>query len=273
MIALFIIGWIAFTGTMTWFFHEIWMIPLWIIAGLPVGFLFMFGIIVAILYVWLPFLKEDSKIKSFLTKSCCKFATNVVCNITTTYEGTENVPKDGRVVIYCNHKSKLDPIILAQILPRTLLFTPKYELMKVIFLGPWMKAIGCEPIFRDDDKKTMQTIVRVIQKIKRGIAFIVFPEGTSRNKDSEELSKTRVGAYKVALKAEADIIPATIHGSSLIGVNAPFKNSKVHVIFHKPIKFEEFKNLNTTEIAELVEPVINETVNNSGDLTDANKDI
>ena len=68
--------------------------------------------------------------------------------------GKHNIPKKGPLVVYANHKSLNDPLILLQVFNRNLSFTPKKSLYKIWFLKTWFNAIGCFPIDRENDRET-----------------------------------------------------------------------------------------------------------------------
>jgi 1-acyl-sn-glycerol-3-phosphate acyltransferase len=267
MTAVFFISWIAFSTSLSVITYSVtpYLMILWVLIGPIVGIFVTIIFLLIFLYLVFPFLGIENKFKIRVTKSFASYSMQIICNTRVKHYGVENVPLTGKVVFYCNHKSRVDPLMITKPFKRNVLFTPKDELFHVPVFGDFLKSIGCEPIVRDDDKKTLYTIIKVIKKIQQGIIFVIFPEGTSKKKDSEELADTRIGAYKVALKAQADIIPITVIGSSKIAVNAPFKRTNCKVIYHKLIKYEDFKDMNTTELSQLVEPVINSQELETGD--------
>ena len=58
-------------------------------------------------------------------------------------------------------------------------------------------------------------------------------------------------------KAEADILPITVHNGHLIGQRSPFKNTKVKVTIHPLIKYEDVKELSTIELGAKIKDIIN----------------
>jgi 1-acyl-sn-glycerol-3-phosphate acyltransferase len=245
---------------LTYLIPVVWLFPLLFLLSLVLG-LATFGLALAInMYLIFPLLSHNSKYKKILTKSAGNFVVRYWCNCAITAEGIHKVPAKTPLIFYSNHKSKADPLILALLINRVVLFTPKAELLKVPFLGTYMNKIGCQPIYRQDDKKTARSVVKIIKSVKDGTAYVIYPEGTAKHKDSEEMSQTKIGAYKIALKAQADIIPLSIVGSSRISANFPFHKSGIKVIFHDLIKHEDIRDLSSNELAAKVESVINDSI-------------
>ena len=76
---------------------------------------------------------------------------------------------------------------------------------------------------------------RLISTLKRGISVIVYPEGT-RSKDGKMLPFKK-GAFHLAAKSQAVIIPLHIHGTrtALPKGGLLMRKNPVHVRFGKPI--------------------------------------
>ena len=99
---------------------------------------------------------------------------------------------------------------------------------------------------------------------KNGTSMIIFPEGGIKTRDVEEMVNLRAGAYKLATKSGAMILPCSIIGSSQIKSNRRIKRKDVTVIFYKPISKEEYQSMNTTEIGLRVEEIINSGIKEHG---------
>jgi 1-acyl-sn-glycerol-3-phosphate acyltransferase len=126
--------------------------------------------------------------------------------------GLENVPDaPGRkIIIMSNHQSQLDIPVLTRALDRLIGFVAKRELSKIPLLNFWMKQIGCVFIDRSDKRgahKAMETAARGMGSNP----LVVFPEGT-RSKDGR-LLPFKLGGTRLALLAQAIIVPALIEGS------------------------------------------------------------
>ena len=122
--------------------------------------------------------------------------------------GLDKVPRDRAVVLAPNHISDLDPVfVLGMILDFSRYrILAKKELFKNPFIDWFLGCLGAVPI--DRGKGDTETIDRVIAECKQGTKVLVFPEGT-RSKDGR-LGKLKSGAFVIAAKAGADILPCRI---------------------------------------------------------------
>ena len=122
--------------------------------------------------------------------------------------GLDKVPRDRAIVLAPNHISDLDPVfVLGMILDFSRYrILAKKELFKNPFIGWFLGCLGAVPI--DRGKGDTETIDRVIAECKQGTKVLVFPEGT-RSKDGR-LGKMKSGAFVIAAKAGADILPCRI---------------------------------------------------------------
>ncbi len=122
--------------------------------------------------------------------------------------GLDKVPRDRAVVLAPNHISDFDPVfVLGMILDFSRYrILAKKELFKNPFIGWFLGCLGAVPI--DRGKGDTETIDRVIAECKQGTKVLVFPEGT-RSKDGR-LGKLKSGAFVIAAKAGADILPCRI---------------------------------------------------------------
>ena len=96
-------------------------------------------------------------------------------------EGTENIPKDGPLVIASNHLSLLDPPVLGTAATRKVHFMAKEELF-VPVLGTIYKILGAFPVRRGGADRA--AIKHGIDILESGQVLAIFPEGT-RSKTGE----------------------------------------------------------------------------------------
>ena len=97
------------------------------------------------------------------------------------------------------------------------------------------------------------------EEVKQGRNFLIFPEGT-RSRMGNQLLPFKGGTFKSAVRARCPIVPC-----ALIDSYKPFDEKSiapvtVKLIYLKPICYEEYKGLKTTEIAELVKSRIEATI-------------
>lgn len=72
--------------------------------------------------------------------------------------GTENIPKEGGVLLCSNHKSLLDPISVGIKVKRQVKFMAKEELFKVPVLGWLITQFGAFPVKRGSQQRVFQDL-------------------------------------------------------------------------------------------------------------------
>jgi 1-acyl-sn-glycerol-3-phosphate acyltransferase len=123
--------------------------------------------------------------------------------------GRERVPREGGVVIACNHFSWIDPPALGAACPRTIYYMAKVEAHRVPGLGALIRAFGTFPVRRgESDREAVRTMRKVVHE---GLALGLFVEGTRQR--SGVPGTVLPGAAMVALQEGVPIVPVAIHGS------------------------------------------------------------
>ena len=127
--------------------------------------------------------------------------------------GLENVPEGG-FVLAANHTSNFDPWPLGiPFLPdRQLRFMAKAELFNPV-LAPILRAGGAFKVRRGEgDVEAMRTAVDLVRE---GEIVVMFPEGTRQTKGlvKRHTARPHTGAARIALAANAPLVPAAIDGT------------------------------------------------------------
>jgi 1-acyl-sn-glycerol-3-phosphate acyltransferase len=155
--------------------------------------------------------------------------------------GQENIPKDGGVLLCCNHINNLDPPLLGSACPRVVRFMAKAELFDIPILGSLVRNVHAFPVKRGtSDKQALRTGMKLLND---GHVIGVFPEGT-RSKDGK-LQKGLAGAGFFALKSDAAVVPCAIVGSYDI-----FKPQKI--IFGKQIDFNKEEKISAQDAVDII---------------------
>lgn len=173
--------------------------------------------------------------------------------------GIENIPEEPGFMFFPNHQGLYDVLALLESCEKPFAFVIKKEAKNIILLKQIIRATGSLPIDREDLRQSMKVIQQVTAEVKEGRNFLIFAEGTRSHKGNE-LNEMKGGSFKSAVKAKCPIVPV-----ALIDAFRPFdeKSTKpvtVHVYYLKPIPYEEYQPLNTTELAELVKGRIEEAI-------------
>lgn len=152
--------------------------------------------------------------------------------------GVEHVPRDGAVVLACNHLSNLDPVLLAIPCPRQISYLAKIELFRVPVLGSLIRGYGAIPLQRSaSDPEAIRLAERVLEQRQ---VLALFPEGT-RSRDGT-LKPFRFGAARLALKYNVPLIPVAIIGTDkAMPAGAKFpRRVPIHIAFARQIDTASF---------------------------------
>jgi 1-acyl-sn-glycerol-3-phosphate acyltransferase len=150
--------------------------------------------------------------------------------------GRENLPKGG-YVLAANHTSNFDPWPLGMPLfpRRQLRFMAKSELFKPV-LGQILRAGGAFPVRRGEGD--LEAIEQAVELVRAGEIVVMFPEGTRREKGLRKKHRARphTGAARIALAAEAPLVPAAIKGTDRISRLGPLR-----VAYGKPVPLDDLR--------------------------------
>ena len=163
--------------------------------------------------------------------------------------GKDRLAPGGCYVFMANHASLLDIPALFAHLPYQFHIMAKKELFYTPFLGWHLRAAGHFAIDRGDGRKTARSIRRVVLALRKGRSLAVFPEGT-RSADGG-LKEFKPGAFKIALRAGASIVPVTIRGAHELlpkGSLTP-RFGRVDLIIGEPIEAASYSE---DELPELI---------------------
>lgn len=177
--------------------------------------------------------------------------------------GIENLPKENGFVLFPNHQGLYDTLAFFESCPRTLAFVIKKEASNIILLKQVVKATGSLIMDRENIRQSMEIINIMTEEVKKGRNFVIFPEGT-RSKQGNKLLDFKPGSFKSAVKAKAPIVPCAIMNAYI-----PFDENHtnpvtVKLFYLKPMYYEEYKNMKTTEIVcevkRRIEKIIDENI-------------
>jgi 1-acyl-sn-glycerol-3-phosphate acyltransferase len=159
-------------------------------------------------------------------------------------EGRQNLPEGG-FVLAANHTSNMDPWPLG--LPlwprRQLRFMAKKELFNPI-LKPILYGGGAFPVRRGLGDR--EAIERAVELVRDGEIVVMFPEGTRRTKGLRKRFEARphTGAARIALMADAPLVPAAIKGTDRLSRLGPFR-----VAYGGPLDLSDLDGLDAKRAA------------------------
>lgn len=148
--------------------------------------------------------------------------------------GLENIPLTGGVCFVGNHPGDFDILITLALIDRPFGFTAKKEALFFPFIGLYVWLLGGVFIDRKSARNALKAIETGAERIRKGGAMIIFPEGT-RNRGKGFLP-FRPGAFKLATMADSPIVPVSITGSHKVWEEyLRIRGAAVRVVFGEPI--------------------------------------
>lgn len=174
--------------------------------------------------------------------------------------GLEDVPSEDGFVMFPNHQGLFDVLAFAESSQRPFTVVMKKEVAHVPFLKQVFAVMRAKAIDREDVKQAMKVILEMAKEVQEGRNYIIFAEGT-RSKNGNEVQDFKGGSFKSAMKAKCPIVPVAI-----IDAYKPFdihsiKPVTVQVHYLKPLYYEEYRDMKSTEIAKCVRGRIQAKIN------------
>jgi 1-acyl-sn-glycerol-3-phosphate acyltransferase len=146
--------------------------------------------------------------------------------------GADNVPTEGPVIVAPNHKSFYDSFFVGLATRRPLHFMAKVELFEGR-AARFLSGLGAFPVRRGTADPVALETARI--HLEKGRVLAMFPEGT-RYRDPDTLKAPRRGVGRLAIEAQAPIVPCAITGTEKLFVGGWFpKPVRVQVAFAPPV--------------------------------------
>ena len=147
--------------------------------------------------------------------------------------GREHVPESGGVIYCSNHRSFLDPFVIATIARRPMYYVAKQELFKHRLVGWFLNSLGAFPVNRGAADKDMLETAKSI--LERGEAVLIFAEGTRIRPGA--LGRPKRGVGRLALETGAPVVPVAVIGTEAIRRGWRIRPHKVRIRVGSPLTF------------------------------------
>ncbi len=159
------------------------------------------------------------------------------------FEGRNNIPKSGSVILAGNHTNNLDAAIMLAGPKRVVHMLAKKELFKSKISNAFFRSMGCIPVDRkihDENAKS-----EAIEVLKNNEVIGIFPEGTV-NRTNDIILPFKYGAVSFAKKTGAYIIPFTITGKYKL-----FRRS-IKITYGKPYKVTDDLEIENKKLMNII---------------------
>ena len=155
------------------------------------------------------------------------------------FEGQENVPKEGGVLITPNHQSFMDPPVIGLACPRFPYIMAMDWLFKIPVVGKCILWLRGFPVKAGSADRSALKYAE--DKLKEQECVIIFPEGTVSI--DCELLPLKPGVIMLASRAKVPIVPAIIEGTQALMAYEKafpqFSKKGIRVRFGKPVTVEQ----------------------------------
>lgn len=220
--------------------------------------LYILGAILAVVLLYILFLvvcslfvnpgkeyEDHSKFYRALLNGTTAIAIKIM-RIRLHLSGIEKIPADTKNLLFVsNHRSNFDPILTWHILKRWQpAFVSKASNFKIPIFGRFIRKCCFMAIDRENPRNAIKTIHKAAALLKKGeVSIGIYPEGT-RSKTCE-LLPFHNGVFKIAQKADADIVVLTVSGTEKIHKNYPFHDTDVYIDILDVLSHEKVKTVKT----------------------------
>lgn len=180
-------------------------------------------------------------------------------NVRIDVHGEENIPEENGFMFFPNHQGLYDVLAIIEACPKPFSVVAKKEIADIPFLKQVFACMKAYMLDRESVRQAMQVIINVAREVKDGRNYLIFAEGT-RSKNGNHVGNFKGGSFKAATKAKCPIVPVALIDSFKPFDTNTIKPVTVQVHFLKPLYYEDYKNMKTTEIAAVVQERVQKTI-------------
>jgi 1-acyl-sn-glycerol-3-phosphate acyltransferase len=173
---------------------------------------------------------------------------------------SRNVPATGPAILASNHSSFLDPPLVGAAAKREINYLARESLFRFPVIGWLLRHVNAVPVDREGGGAA--GLRAIFDRLMRGGAIILFPEGT-RSPDGT-LQKAKSGIGLTVIKSEAPVVPVRVFGTfdAYNRHHTLPRPRKVAVRFGKPLDFaalrSEAKTCSKQRLKEIYQEVADE---------------
>lgn len=170
-------------------------------------------------------------------------------------EGLDNIPPEVCIFV-ANHTSNADPPAVVSAIPRRVALLGKKEVFRVPILARALRLASFVSVDRSNREAAIASVERALVELKKGVPFLVFPEGT-RSPDAR-LRPFKKGTFVMAISAGVPVVPISVVGAHRIMRKGEFAlfPGEILVKFHPPVDARPFSVDEKEELIARVHAVV-----------------
>src|SRR5579864_1519239 len=166
-------------------------------------------------------------------------------------EGREKIPA-GTCLFLANHTSFVDALPVMWAIPRRVGVVLKKSLFSIPIVGWAFRLANFVPVERGDKESGIAAVELAAERVKQGMSFLAYPEGT-RSYDGR-LLPFKKGVFIVAIKAQTQIVPMVMTNGHRIAPKGTLRITpgQVTVRFGDPLDASGYTIERRAELAQRV---------------------
>jgi 1-acyl-sn-glycerol-3-phosphate acyltransferase len=166
--------------------------------------------------------------------------------------GREHLDPAATYIFISNHRSYLDTATLFDYTGRRIGLLAKKELLKVPILGTGMGFVNILAIDRTNHERAIETVRAATDRIRAGVSFGVFAEGTRARPG--ELLPFKKGAFHMAIDAGVPIVPVAMkHTDVLMGKGTGLaRPGTIEMVILPPVETAGLSTAREEDVAQLI---------------------
>lgn len=171
--------------------------------------------------------------------------------VTVEVSGLENLPEKNGYMLYANHQGKFDGLAIIGTHKKPFSLVIKKERSHFLLVKQMVDLLEAKVLDIHDLRGTVKLFNEIKDEVQDGKNYLVFPEGIYGD-NKNNLQTFNTGCFNFVYKAKCPLVPVMLYDTyKVFNVNS-FKKVTCKVKYLKPIEYEDYKDLNKREIAELV---------------------
>lgn len=175
--------------------------------------------------------------------------------------GQENLPKEGGYMLYPNHQGKYDVLGIFNTHEKPLSFIMDDKRSHIILVREFLDLVEGKRLEMDNPRQTVKVFLEMAEELKAGRKFILFPEGGYKENNNNIVESFKPGSFKLALMSKVPIVPvALVDSYKVYNSDDHVGPVTTYVYYMEPIFYDEYKDLKTKEIAQIVEGRIKDKI-------------
>ena len=178
--------------------------------------------------------------------------------------GHENLPEEGGYLLCPNHQGRYDAYSVVDVHEKPISVVMDREMSYFVFVNEIIDVLRGKRMDLGDNRQALRVINQVAQEVGEGRRYVIFPEGAYDDRKRNGLWEFKPGCFKAAVKAKAPIVPVALVDTYKVYNSRSFLPVKTQVHFLQPLSYEEYRDMNTHMISDIVKARIREKLEELG---------